>query len=492
MLYLAPWVTIGGSDRNTVDWFRLLDKRRFRPYLATTQPSPNDLFQEAAQHAEAAWPLPDLMKGEAMPRFVAETVASERIDVVHVMNSRLGFDLLPALKRAFPHLVTVAQLHAEEHPEGTGYPRYVAQRYNGHVDAYSVVSAFLKNRLEGYGVAPEKQHVIRLGVNTAAFDPSRVKPEPIERGGDELHVLFPARLAWQKDPLLMVEVAAHLRDAGAQTIFHVVGDGELRNELQAAVAHRGVEDRVLIHGAALDMPPWYAATDVTLLTSRYEGVPLAIYEAMAMERPVVVADVGGTAEVVDDTVGFLIRDRDDADAYAGALLELESDPGLRRRMGVVARESALAEFPIEAMARRHESLYEALVANAQPKDEARADLTPFDRWWADDTAPLDLCVSTDPPAAFMRVGGDGPPARVSVRVGRVLTRPLLGTQPLRPDGHDVGFVFTSPLPGMVDLHEVLPGHLAGLWASVADGSPPPLDFGFTGSRWVDAPFLLPE
>lgn len=492
VLYLAPWVTIGGSDRNTVDWVRFIDRERFRPYLMTTQESPNELFPEAARHAEEAWALPELMSGSDMPRFIAETVAGHDIRVLHVMNSRLGFDLLPALKRRFPHLRAVAQLHAEEHPAGTGYPKYAASRVETDIDAYSVISESLRKRLRQYGVPDAKQHVIRLGVDTSVFDPDRTRPLALDDRGDGFRVLFPARLTWQKDPLLMVEVARRLRARGSSIVIDAVGDGDLWDDVRLAVERHGLAGTVRMHGSSFDMPAWYAACDAVLLTSRYEGVPLAIFEAFAMGRPVVVAAVGGIAEVVDAGVGFLVERRDDPDAFVEALLALEADAGLRARMGRVGRERARHDFSVDEMARRHERLYEELLADA-PGPDGPPDLGEFDDWWADDTEPLWLHAAGDG-AGALAAGRDTPEG--AALIGRIFTQPFPGTLPLVESG---GVYRTEPVPGGRTLGHVLAYGLPGMvdvWTAGRRGArlaslPEPAVVSEV-APWIDTPHLLPE
>ncbi|HLG00237.1 MAG TPA: glycosyltransferase family 4 protein [Acidimicrobiia bacterium] len=506
VLYLAPWVTIGGSDRSTIDWFRLIDQGRFRPLLMTTQESPNELFEFATRYAAEAWALPDLMPGSAMPRFIADVIASRDVRILHVMNSRLGFDVLADLRAAFPHLRVVAQIHAEEHPAGTGYPRYVASRSAACVDAISVISNFLAQRLEDFGVSRGKQRVIRLGVDTEIFDPAQAAPHEIGRRDGEFHVLFPARLAWQKDPLLMVEVAERLRARGSAAVIHVVGDGPLRGEVEAEVARHALGKQVRLHGAQQDMPGWYAATDVLLLTSRYEGVPLAVYEAMAMARPVVVAAVGGTGEVVSEEVGFLITERDDPDAFVEALLTLERDPILRRRMGTAGRNRAHEHYRVQHMAREHEAIYEELVESA-PAPTGPADLSAFDDWWAPDTAALSLTRE-----GRLVVRPPGPPRAGELRLGRVFTKGFERTLALREhdgryslggaavdigvegtlasssqDGTVLGYALDYGLPGMVDVRTAVHrgAHTLGLEAI------PEIAMAIESPVWIDEPELLP-
>jgi hypothetical protein len=97
ILYLAPWIDLGGSDKGTIDWFAGIDRNRFAPSLITTQPSPNRWVRRVEPYAEEIWVLPDVMVGDAMPEFILGFVESRGVEIVHVMNSRLGYDLLPDL-----------------------------------------------------------------------------------------------------------------------------------------------------------------------------------------------------------------------------------------------------------------------------------------------------------------------------------------------------------------------------------------------------------
>ncbi len=394
VLQLAPWVTFGGADRGTIDWLRTLAGRGVEAYLLTTQESDNALFAEAEGWAKEAWCLPELMPGPRMPAFIEDFVASRDIDVVQVMNSKLGFDLLPGLRARFPHLRTVAQLHAEE--EGrAGYPAYVATRFDDVVDAYSLVSQGLAERMGEYGVDAAKAHVIYLGVDAGVFDPDRVPPA-LAPASSGLQVLFPHRLVDQKDPMLMVEVAAALRDRGSAAVIHVVGDGGFGPALEQAIEEAGLTRHVMLHGSRRDMPGWYAGTDVALLTSRYEGVPLVAYEAMAMGRPVVAGDVGAVGELIDETTGFVVEPRDSVEGYVAALLTLEADPGLRHRLGQEGRRRVMSRFTVEGMGQAHEQLYARLVVagRSTPGEPAgdggstRAGGRWSVLWWGEDEGPL--------------------------------------------------------------------------------------------------------
>ena len=201
---------MGGSDRATVDWFRHIGRDSFRRLLVTTLASDNALFAECEALADEAWCLPELTGREAMPRFVVDLVANRGVDLVHIMNSKLGFDMIPSLKLAFPEVPVVAQFHADEH--GGGYPRYVVSRYDNLVDAYSVISGEMRRLLLDYDVSPSKVEVIYLGVDMEGeYDPRRAGGERIDLESGRFHVLFAARLEPQKRPEMVLDIALAVR-----------------------------------------------------------------------------------------------------------------------------------------------------------------------------------------------------------------------------------------------------------------------------------------
>ena len=175
-LYLAPWVGYGGSDKNTIDWFRWIDQERFAPYLITTQPSDNPLLGEVAPFAEEIWVLPDLMPAEDMPAFIFDFLASRRIEVIQLMNSRIGFDLLPDLPCLPAPPAVVVQLHVEE-VDKSGYVRYVTTRYGNLVDRFSISNQHVADAVHGYGVPRDKIEVIYTGVDAEEeFSPQLATP----------------------------------------------------------------------------------------------------------------------------------------------------------------------------------------------------------------------------------------------------------------------------------------------------------------------------
>jgi glycosyltransferase involved in cell wall biosynthesis len=137
----------------------------------------------------------------------------------------------------------------------------------------------------------------------------------------------------------------------------IVGDGPERQEIESAVHALGLETAVRLCGPRRDIPDLLARCDVFALSSRSEGGPISVLEAMAAGLPVVASDVGGVGEIVVDQQTGLLVPPGDPDALAAALERLLADPALRHRLGAAGRERAAQRFSLGALRAAHLELY---------------------------------------------------------------------------------------------------------------------------------------
>ena len=104
----------------------------------------------------------------------------------------------------------------------------------------------------------------------------------------------------------MMEIARTMIDQGSNAAFVVVGDGPQLGELMDASAQLGLSNTIYFAGRQEDMRPFYIDAAITLICSLKEGLALTAYESLAMGTPVITSDVGGQAELIDDSVGAVI------------------------------------------------------------------------------------------------------------------------------------------------------------------------------------------
>lgn len=168
------------------------------------------------------------------------------------------------------------------------------------------------------------------------------------------------RLHPQKGHADLLPMLARLK-AGAGPRFSclVIGDGELRATLQAQADELGLADTVVFAGLRADVPRLLAAIDLLVMPSRWEGLPIALLEAMACGKPAVATAVGGVPDVLRDGINGALVAAGDAPAFEAALARLIADAPQRARLGVQAQADVLRTRDIACTASSYTALYRA-------------------------------------------------------------------------------------------------------------------------------------
>ncbi len=202
--------------------------------------------------------------------------------------------------------------------------------------------------LEAGTCRAERSVVIHNAVDVAAAPRSR-------HDRNVPRLIAVGRLKAPKDFLTLIRALAALSDAEYEAL--IVGEGPDRDVVEGEIRLLGLENRVQLAGERDDVPELLAVSDVFVLSSRSEGLPVSVLEAMAGELPVVASDVGGVSElVVDGETGLLVPPGDEA-ALGTALGRLVQDRDLRRRLGAAGRARAESSFDLSEFRRAHLQLY---------------------------------------------------------------------------------------------------------------------------------------
>ncbi len=244
-----------------------------------------------------------------------------------------------------------------------------------HADALIGVSGSVAGSILAAGQPRHKVHAVLNAMDLDGFDPS-IPPGPVRR---ELGlpegvpvVVSISRLFHWKGHADLLRALAIVRRAVPETRLVIVGEEDMAAggldrptyvaELKQLARDLGVEDHVLFTGFRADVARMLAAADVFALPSFQEPFGLVFLEAMAMKRPVVALDSGGTPEVVEHGKSGLLSPARDVDALAANLLALIRDPALRARMGEHGRRSVETRFTPARLARDVERIYAGLCA----------------------------------------------------------------------------------------------------------------------------------
>lgn len=205
-----------------------------------------------------------------------------------------------------------------------------------------------------------KIRIIHCGVDPDAFPDGHAADT-----GRPLEIVCVAALRELKGHRYLIEACHRLVERGVNFQCHLVGEGPLRPQIEAQIASLGLEHCVIVHGGLTrpDVMSMLAGSDVAVLTSvrtssgRWEGIPVALMEAMAAGLPVIASDTSGIPELVEDGRTGTLVPPEDVDAIAGALESMAGDPKRAARMGAAGRERVLRDFNQQSSARELAALF---------------------------------------------------------------------------------------------------------------------------------------
>jgi glycosyltransferase involved in cell wall biosynthesis len=388
VVHVITRLIVGGAQENTVLSCALIDRERFPSDIVVgPQTGPEgELFTEARARGLDVHVEPTLVRevnppkdALSVPR-LASWFRRLKPDVVHTHSSKAGITGRVAARmagvKAVVHTVHGWGFHsAQPKSERTLYENL--ERWCAPLSDALVVVAD-RNRELGLRLGigrPEQYRVIRSGIELAAYRRNEAEGRAIRTEfaipNDAYVFGTVGRLSDQKAPHdaleAFVRVAPELPDAW----FVFVGDGPHREDLVARAAAAGVAQRVRFAGLRRDVRAFLSAYDAFVLSSRWEGLPRVVLQAMAAGLPVVATAVDGTPEAIDEgESGYLVAAGDVA-ALADRMLRIGRDRDAARHMGTVGL-SRVGEFSAERMVEQLGELYAGLTARAN----ARHDSTP--------------------------------------------------------------------------------------------------------------------
>ena len=215
-----------------------------------------------------------------------------------------------------------------------------------------------------YGLPPGRIVTIPNGVDIKRFQPmprNRRLREELAISDDAPVIGIVGRLTDQKGHVYLLRALPLLLTKSPALRCLVVGDGELREELQKFAVDLGLTEHCLFLGVRHDIPEVLAAMDLLVLPSLSEGMPYVALEGMAMGKPVVATAVNGVPELIQDGVTGLLVPRKDPVALVKAIEIVLANPHVAASFGLAARRLVEQTYSTERWIDQMESLYESLV-----------------------------------------------------------------------------------------------------------------------------------
>lgn len=175
------------------------------------------------------------------------------------------------------------------------------------------------------------------------------------------------RLSQQKDPITFIEVAKLIKDRGYNVYCILVGDGELREEVEQKIHEHRIQDHFLITGWTNEVANYVTQFDVGVLTSQWEGFGLVLAEYMAAKVPVVASNVNGICDVVLNQISGILVSPGDVEGFANAIIKILENEELAQKYINNGYKRVLEEFTIERVVKQHEDLYQRIANESKCK-----------------------------------------------------------------------------------------------------------------------------
>jgi glycosyltransferase involved in cell wall biosynthesis len=364
VLQLISTLSVGGAERLLLGLAERIDRERFDIHICALSVSRGNALQSAFENLN----LPVYVVGARHfydpQAFVSvlRYIRKNKIDIVHTHLTPA--DVTGRLAGTLLRRPVVSTLQNE--------PRdYDRQRWDQRL-LQKITARFLSPELiavsdriqtlfvEEWKLPARRMQTIYNAVPMEAY--LAISPEPPIHADSQGPVIVNiGRMSPQKAQHHLLNAAKHVLKHRPDVRFMLVGQGRLASELRDQAQALGISGQVIFAGLQKDIPAVLAKSDIFVLSSLWEGLPLTAVEAMAAARPVVLTDVGGNRDLVEHGVQGLIVPPGDERALAEALLTLLKDKSRRHAMGRAARSRVQYDFNIDVVADKHEKLYESIV-----------------------------------------------------------------------------------------------------------------------------------
>ncbi len=205
------------------------------------------------------------------------------------------------------------------------------------------------------GISAKHIKVVANGIDLRRFED--VSPINLATEPDTVNLVVIGRLHPAKGHQDLIPVIKAIKDKCSDFHFYFVGEGELRADIEKNIKKQGLLDAITLMGQRQDIPAILAAIDIFVMPSKWEGLPMALLEAMAMGKTVIATRVGGIPDVITHNENGLLVDVGDGSALAENLVNAITDNSLRQRLGAAAKEMVRQHYSAETVSRKYEQIY---------------------------------------------------------------------------------------------------------------------------------------
>jgi len=370
--YVVSSLNYGGVEKYVVDLVNRIDRRCFEPIIFSFKPD-GPLKTQLKRGVK----IHELQKGKGndfvLPVKMARLFRKEEIDIIHSNNWSTFAESAAARWIAF----TPAMLHAQHGLEMNDTEAFLKmKRYKRNMmrrtltyftDQIVTVSNATKKFVCDEWKTPEKKvKTIYNGVDfislTSPFNLRKKVRKNLGIDEDDLVIGSVGRLMKVKNYPSLIKAFASLSVKNPNLKLMLIGDGPEKEYLTALIKGFYLDDKAMLLGHRSDVRELLVAMDIFILPSFSEGISISLLEAMAASLPVVVTEVGGNPEVIENNISGIIVPPDDSEVLANVMWQLVNQTVRRQNLGVHARNRVEKKFNLNRCVKEYEDLYFSLTS----------------------------------------------------------------------------------------------------------------------------------
>ena len=373
ILCIVPHLVYGGFGKVLLNIAEITDREKYSFHIITTLPANNVWQDKFKKHFQNILIPADGNKyhnysNALYCKFFVQLIKKLKVDIILVSHSVVGYDCLARLKDKFPYVKVVDLLHNEVYP-----PFHLIARTAPYVDKRICIS----NQLRSYTVKSYKRYgvlekyVERIAVIHNGVDTKEYRANIQTKGKFKSQYAIPknlklisfiGRFSDEKNPLLFVDIGKSvLAQLPNEVHFVMAGDGLDFEKVKDAIRNKGLDKNFTVTGRIDSVTDLLNDTDILLVVSKMEGVPIVVLEAMSMGVPIISTDVGAINEVIDNQInGFLINANDNViENFTHQILELMQRFNAKA-LAEKSRETAVLKFSLETMGSKYQRVFDGL------------------------------------------------------------------------------------------------------------------------------------
>lgn len=362
VLHIIPNLGIGGAEKLVLDICKFIDSEKFEVKIVSLFDSQNSVYEEIARENNIKIIFLNKKIGFDYKIIInlIKLFKKEAVDIIHTHLYVMSYVLPAAIiskKKVIIH--TVHNMANKELRESVKKIMKVAYKYF-NVIPVGISPYIAKTISDEYKIEASKIPCIYNGIDTRAFSKKNNFDDSIINKYDDKTIRFinVGRFTKQKNHKLLIDAFKIALESNTNLTLKLVGDGELRCDIEKYVKELGLSEQIIFRGIQKNVIKELQESDVFIMSSDWEGLPISVLEAMACSLPIISTKAGGVVDIVEqDKNGFIVT-LGDRNELSDAIIRISNDRNLIRSMSEQSK-NIVKKYDIRNQVNDYEKLYGA-------------------------------------------------------------------------------------------------------------------------------------